>query len=91
MPSIYIEELMSSDPTQDDARSTAVRAMAQHVVVMALVRLHPEPQKLSNLIEQFAEATRATLLASPFSDEQVQKFDRALSVLANTLPPPSAK
>ena len=82
---------MSADSDQDDARSTAVRAMAQHVAVMALVRMHPERQKLSDLIEQFAEATRATLLASPFSDEQVQKFDRALSVIVNTLPPTSAK
>ena len=82
---------MTTDPEQDDAWSTAVRAMAQHVAVMALVRLHPEPQKLRDLMEQFAEATRANLLASPFSDDQVQKFERALSVIANTLPPPSAK
>ena len=82
---------MTTREEENDARSTAVRAMAQHVVLLALVRLHPEPQKLRDLTEQFAEATRANLLASAFSDEQVQNFDRALSVLLNSLPPPSSK
>ena len=81
---------MTPTPSDDEV-ATALRAMAQHVVVMSLVRLHPEPQKLRDLIEHFAEATRSNLLASTYSDVQVQKFDRALSVLVNTLPPPSAK
>ena len=75
----------------DDAKATAIRAMAQHAVIAALVRLHPEPQKLRDLVEQFAEAHRSTLLASNWTDEQVQRFDRVLGVLVNTLPPPSAK
>ena len=75
----------------DDAKATAIRAMAQHAVVAALVRLHPEPQRLRDLVEQFAEAHRAILLASDWTDEQVQRFDHALDRLVNTLPPPSAK
>ena len=75
----------------DNERATALRAMAQNAVVAALVRLHPEPQKLRDLVEQFAEAHRASLLASDWTDEQVQKFDHALDRLVNTLPPPSAK
>ena len=78
------------DNHRDDAISTATRAMAQHAVVAALVRLHPEPQKLRDLIEQFAEAHRAQLLATDWSDAQVQQFDKSLAVLTNTLPPPSA-
>jgi hypothetical protein len=76
---------------QDDIISTTVRAMAQHVVILALVRTHPKPQELRDLVEQFAEATRANLLSTTWSDAQVQLFDRALDVILNTLPPPSAK
>ena len=79
-----------SQSDEDDAISTATRAMAQHVVVLALVRTHPESQRLRDLVEQFAEATRANLLASNWTDVQVQRFDLALGVLLNTLPPPSA-
>lgn len=74
----------------DDAISNTVRIMAQHAVVLALVRTHPEPQKLRDLVEKFAEATRANLLASRWTDAQVQQFDRSLGVLLSTLPPPSA-
>lgn len=77
-------------PTNDEI-ATTIRVMAQHAVVAALVRLHPEPQRLSDLVEQFAEAHRSTLLASNWTDEQVQRFDRVLGVLVNTLPPPSTK
>lgn len=75
----------------DDIISTTSRVMAQHAVVAALVRLHPEPQALRNLIEQFAETHRSTLLATDWTDAQIEVFDRALRVLTNTLPPPSAK
>lgn len=78
-----------AQPTDNEIATTA-RAMAQHAVVAALIRSHHEPQKLRDLVEQFAEAHRATLLASSWTDEQVQRFDRALDVLVNTLPPPSA-
>jgi hypothetical protein len=80
-----------SSQDKDDVISNATRAMAQHAVVAALVRLHPEPQKLRDLVEQFAEAHRAHLLASDWTDVQVQQFDRSLAVLTNTLPPVSAK
>lgn len=79
-----------NSPT-DDEIATTIRAMAQHATIAALVRLHPEPQKLRDLIEQFAEAHRATLLASNWTDEQVQRFDKSLGVLVSTLPAPSAK
>ena len=79
-----------ADSNHDDLRSNAIRAMAQHAVIAALVRLHPEPQKLRDLVEQFAEAHRAALLASDWPDAQVQLFDQALGVLVNTLPPPAA-
>lgn len=75
----------------DDAKATTIRALAQHAVIAALVRTHPNPQTLSNLVEQFAESTRANLLTTDWSDAQVQRFDQALSVLVNTLPPPVPK
>ena len=75
----------------DDAKATAIRALAQHAVIAALVRTHANPQTLSNLVEQFAESTRANLRATDWSDAQVQRFDQALSVLVNTLPPPVSK
>ena len=80
-------------PQQDinDAISNTTRLLAQHVTVLALVRLHPDPQALRDLVDQFAEATRANLLATNWTDEQVQQFDKSLGLLLNTLPPPSAK
>ena len=75
----------------DDTKATAIRAMAQHAVIAALIRLHPEPQKLRDLVEQFAETHRAILLGSDWTDTQVQRFDEALSVLVNTLPQTSLK
>ena len=77
------------DDPHRDARAAAVRAMAQQAVIAGLVRLHPEPQKLRDLIDEFAEANRAILLASPFPDEQLEKFEKALRQLLHTLPPPS--
>jgi len=65
--------------------------MAQHVEVLAVARLRPDPQTLRDLTEHFAEATRSNLRATSFSDEQAQTFDRVLAVLLNTLPPPSSR
>lgn len=79
------------DDPHRDARASAVRAMAQQAVLASLVRLHPEPQKLRNLVEQFAEPYRASLGASLFPDEHLDQFERALRQLVNTLPPPSAR
>jgi len=73
-----------------DARAAAIRAMAQQAVIAALVRLHPEPQQLSDLVDQFAEAHRAILLATDWPDGSLEIFERALRQLVNTLPPPSA-
>jgi len=77
-------------PPTEGEKSTAIRAMAQHAVLAALVRLHPEPQALSNLVDQFAEAHRAILLATDWPDGSLELFEHALGRLVNTLPPPTS-
>jgi hypothetical protein len=59
----------------NDSISTAIRALAQHAVIAGLVRTHPDREHLLTVIEPFAEATRAMLLGSNWTDEQVHLFD----------------
>lgn len=82
---------MTDRPASEDLQATAIRAMAQHVVIAALVRTHPDPQLLRDFVEQFAEAHRAILLASTWPDAQREIFEHALDRLVGTLPPPSAR
>ena len=77
--------------TINDLRNVNLRVMAHNVVLLGLVRTHLDAQQLRDAIEPFAEATRALLLGSDWTDVQVQVFERCLGQLLNTLPPPSAK
>ena len=70
-----------NQPTEDDLISNTVRALAQHVVILALVRTHPDLQTLRDTAEPYAEATRANLLASGWSDAQIEQFDKSLDLL----------
>ena len=82
----------SNTPADDQGnRATAARALAQHVVVRAMLATHPEPQRLLALVGQYAEGTRANLLATDWTDEQVQVFETALDRLLAAIPQPSAK
>ena len=66
-------------PTDSDAWALTARTMAQHAVIAALVRTHPNRDALTSIAQQFAEAHRAMLLASPnATDEHLEIFERSL-------------
>jgi hypothetical protein len=68
---------MATKEEENDARSTAVRAMAQHVVLLALVRLHPEPQALRDLTDNSRKRQEQIFWPRPF---QMSKFKSSIEL-----------
>ena len=71
---------MADDTTPED-RIFMAKITGLEAVVRALVFTHHDPERLRVVAEKLAEGAKGALLATSWSDEEIQEIDHSVQAL----------